>query len=839
MTTRRLFAFCACLACFIATNAQIMVNGTVIDSVTKTGLKMASVTLMRRGKPVTFTKTDVRGRFCLKAKSMENNDSLSVTYIGYGKRTMPIGGAKEITVEMTTEEFKLKEILVSGKPITNKADTVIYDLTRFADQRDNSLKDVLKKLPGVSVDKGGTISVNGKKINRFTVEGLDLTGGKYDKMNETLKAKDVKSAEVIEHDQPVKALQGKMYSDNVAMNINLKDEAKDKFLFNISPTALVHFPIKEVTAGGKADIMQIGRKRQQMYDIEYDRSGKDISMSHHRLATFSLSSQQAEAELPHWFDIPLPNAPIDNERLRFNNSHDWNFRTVKKNKRDGETRLSAGYMHTTEYRKTSNMTTYYIDEAQPTTTSEERNTHISNDRVQIDYDRSINEEKVYGNHYITARMSKTDGQSILNASEGDSVRQRVKSPEMNIQNTFSRMFVYNRHSFEIYSDAEFFFSPSRLTVNDMQESMNTSLFYTNNKMKWIRNRSFNTTAAEVGATVEHLYINGGKTHFSIYANPYHEIRRGRTTLRLSMPTAWECYADYKRSFVNTSPNISFNLNNRNRSDLYIYAAMSQNTGNLGDFAVKEYRSDYRTTIFNEGIIPRTTSMTSGIKYTYKRTVKEFFFNLKANYTRSWFNIMSDLQITEGKYVYKTVERKHHNSMFGMHGELSKGWFDLRLNTLLAIEYNNTRGQHLSGGKITGYESNKVSMKPSLVFSPSWCEVHYSASFAASRTKTDAVSLQTLWNWRQSLSLTKTIGNTDLSVSAVHYHNELQHSPTVNTLLANASIVWRTRKVRLLAELRNLFDSRQYTITSYGGVASSTGSYHLRPREIFVMAQISL
>ena len=42
--------------------------------------------------------------------------------------------------------------------------------------------------------------------------------------------KDVKKAEVIEHDQPIKALQNKTFTDNVAMNIALKDSARDKLM---------------------------------------------------------------------------------------------------------------------------------------------------------------------------------------------------------------------------------------------------------------------------------------------------------------------------------------------------------------------------------------------------------------------------------------------------------------------------------------------------------------------------------------------------------------------------------------------------------------------------------
>ena len=201
--------------------------------------------------------------------------------------------------------------------------------------------------------------------------------------------------------------------------------------------------------------------------------------------------------------------------------------------------------------------------------------------------------------------------------------------------------------------------------------------------------------------------------------------------------------------------------------------------------------------------------------------------------------MSDMQIENGEYVYRIVERRSDNGTLNMNAGLSKGWFDLHLKAGLKVDYTDARGKQLSADRATGYRSSTVRMRPSLIFSPSWCQVSYDASFSASHTRTDDISLQTLWNWRQSLSLTATIGAVDLSLSGVHYHNELQSSPTLNTLLADASVVWRMKKVRLSAELRNMFDRREYIITSYGGVSSSTSRYQLRPREIYLTAQVSI
>lgn len=105
--------------------------------------------------------------------------------------------------------------------------------------------------------------------------------------------------------------------------------------------------------------------------------------------------------------------------------------------------------------------------------------------------------------------------------------------------------------------------------------------------------------------------------------------------------------------------------------------------------------------------------------------------------------------------------------------------------------------------------------------------------------TDETNQNTLFCWHQNLSYTQTIGNVDITLSALHYHNELQSAQTVNTLLADAAIVWRLKKVRLQAELRNIFNRRNYAVTYYGSASSSTTYYNLRPREIVLSAQINL
>lgn len=235
-------------------SAQQPVTGVVADSATQEPLPMAAVTLMRGGKPVAFTNADDKGAFSIAVKA---GDCLSVSFLGYRKNMLRVSPGQHVSIQMAPEAFELREVQVKSGRIAGLRDTISYDLSKFADKRDNSLKDVLKKLPGVDVDKNGKISFNGKDISRFTVEDLDLTGGRYDRLNETLKPEDVDRAEVIQHDQPVKALRDKVFTDDVAMNIKLKPGARDKWMATLRPAADVAFPLKGTEPMGGADVLQI------------------------------------------------------------------------------------------------------------------------------------------------------------------------------------------------------------------------------------------------------------------------------------------------------------------------------------------------------------------------------------------------------------------------------------------------------------------------------------------------------------------------------------------------------------------------------------------------------
>lgn len=817
-------------------SAQQSVTGVVTDSATHEPLPMAAVTLMRGGKPVAFTNADDKGAFSIAVKA---GDCLSVSFLGYRKNMLRVSPGQHVSIQMVPEAFELREVQVKSGRIAGLRDTISYDLSKFADKRDNSLKDVLKKLPGVDIDKNGKISFNGKEISRFTVEDLDLTGGRYDRLNETLKPEDVDRAEVIQHDQPVKALRDKVFTDDVAMNIKLKPGARDKWMATLRPAVDVAFPLKGTEPMGGIDVLQIGQKRQRMYDAEYDRSGRDLSRGNDVLALGGTTGYGSGADVPQWLAQPELAAPIDDNRLRFNRSYSLNVKHTAKTAKGNDWRITAGYMHGNEEQTTSNTSSYYLDGSTVENTDETDCSLMKRDNVYVDFTSTLNKEKVYGNEYFLAEGTRREGISHIEGTAQGTTAQTVKTPEMRLLNNFSRLFTFGDNTLAVRSTADFHYAPFSLNVDGTTEELKNLLWHTDNNVETVLPGRYFTQKYKVGFAMEHLNLRGRNTSVEVYATPGLEYRRGSLRLNLSLPVRWQRLTAQNRNLLYASPSLYLNLKTGMRSELTAWGGYAMKPGEWSRFALDEYTFDYRTTYATCGIVPVDRTLSAYITYDYKRPVRELFWSFTAIYSHTRSNLMTDMTIADGRYRYYVAERDNSRQSAFVKAQVSKGFFSLHLKTLLALQYAYSEGGQLSMSAVTGYRAHTFIMSPEITFSPSFGTFYYTGQFTMNGMNTDETAQNVLFCWRQNLSYTQTIGNVDITLSAVHYRNELQSAQTVNTLLADAGIVWRLKKIRLQAELRNIFNRRNYAVTYYGSASSSTTYYYLRPREIMLSAQISL
>lgn len=837
-------------------------RGVVEDSATHAPLPNASVTYLRKGKTLTFTRTTQQGTFALTVPTTEMGDQVQASMLGYGKkrRGVPLkaGGNTTVTLALPSQAFALKEVKVQGSRVTGR-DTITYDLTRFSSERDNSLKDVLRKLPGVEVDKTGNISYNGKGISRFTVEGLDLTGGRYNQLTENIRAKDVKKAEIVEHDQPIKALQNRVYTDNVGMNVTLKDEARDKFMATVRPYLLFDDPTH---MAGSANVRQIGKRKQQMFDLAYDRKGQDISNAYLVLAAYG--DRLSAATLPTWYTVPSLSAPIDADRLRFNTSQRYAANRVQKTKSGDELRLAAQYVRAVIRQETANTATYYLDGETPTLTDEQKQLTLTTDNFSAELEHKLNTEHAYGNEVLSIKASQGDGLSVVtNSGSGEtsarSLSQRVRVPQLDLSGSLYRMFpLRNGAQLTWKAVADYHHSVNDLYIDEAHHSdlplgssknrLRTNLWHTENQLGWMRKRGEWTQRYTGGVAVENTHAEADNLRLRLYLNPYWQYKHDDLTLSFSPRLSYDRYTRQQTTLLFLAPTAYLNWQPTARTEWTLSGSYSEAAGSARNYAIDSYQRDYRTWYVASGIIPRNRSLTARLAYRYKRPIREFFLNATLSPSRMWTNTATDMQITDGNYYYSLKEQHSHSD--NLRGELSasKGFYALNLKTSLALSGTLSKGQQLSADRWIAYTTRSLTLTPGINWAPKWCEVDYEGTFSLSGNKASGQTLTTLFNWRQRIALTATIGKLDLKWALIHYRNELpstnadgnrRDATALNTLLSDASATWRLKKLRLSAELRNLFNKQRYEVTTYSGIASTTASYLLRPRECLLTAQFSL
>ena len=320
--------------------------------------------------------------------------------------------------------------------------------------------------------------------------------------------------------------------------------------------------------------------------------------------------------------------------------------------------------------------------------------------------------------------------------------------------------------------------------------------------------------------------------------PYWQYKTETFRMSFSPDFIWERFTYPQKTLLTISPYLYLYKKLDFRRELTIYTGYSTGTGNATNYAMKQYRQSYRSWYTSSDIIPITRSLYGKLNYDYKRPIKEIFFSASVNASKNWMNTASDLRIVDGKYYTSLYKQDSKSNNLGASLYISKGFYDFHLKTRLEGSYNYSKGEQYSSGKAISYTADNYTVKPSIDFSPSWCAFSYEGELSFYNSKRQKMAKSSLFNWRQSISTTATISHVDLSFSLVHYRNELQEGSHLNTLLGDASAVWRMKKLRLSAELRNLFNKKNYMETIYSGISTLTDSYYLRHRELMISAQYS-
>lgn len=182
------FGFTVCLllgAGFISAAYAQRISGAVVDSVSRKPLMEASVSLLlaRDSSLVTFGITDGDGHFTFQNVA-EGQYRVLVTYVGYRSRAKRVSVTKNDptvdvgTLDLVAQSQTLTEVSVQGEraPIAVKGDTLEFNAGSFKTRPNAQVEELLKKLPGVEVDRDGNVKAQGQEVKKVLVDGKPFFG---------------------------------------------------------------------------------------------------------------------------------------------------------------------------------------------------------------------------------------------------------------------------------------------------------------------------------------------------------------------------------------------------------------------------------------------------------------------------------------------------------------------------------------------------------------------------------------------------------------------------------------------------------------------------------------
>lgn len=833
--------FCVLFGLQSATAADLgKLQGQVKDA--DTGEPIAGVIVKIKGA---FMSTDREGRFSLFPKT--EVDSISFRCMGYETLILPVS-ANLTEVRLTQKATQLNDVIVEAPDIYAKGDTLVFNVARYANAKDNAIIDVIKRLPGIKVKDDGTIEYQGKPINKFYLDGNDFIGGQYGLATNNISYKDVKSVEVMENHQPIKALEGIEFPEEAGINLKLKEDARSRWV----GVAQAATGVEPFLYDGSVFTMRMAPKIQNMFTLKADNTGWNPAneIKDHDFNDM-FSSDYSYSLWPEYISADIINAPLSEKRTRDNLSWLANAITAWKS-RDTSMRLKFDYMGDRLDYNSGIITDYFSDQIP---------TFIQNDiqRSQThNFSAQLYSETNKRGYYMKDKFTLSgDWEKSTSSITGSfNLSQRVNRKKFLVENDLRLVKRNDKKVFTLTSRNSFGHRPDILSVGgeenasqsigitDFRSTTETSLGKLTRFWKYYLTAGIDLNYHRMKNTLSGLveYDNYGYHEAflsNLYATPQIDFERNGWRMSLSAPMKWYHFNIKKsHNYINISPRFFMRRQIDARSEISgsvaYRLASPQPYLNIEDPIL----SDYRNLFIAYNPDKYSKNMAVSLSYRYRNPVKSLFVNLSATYNYSRSHIMSNQIFIDDFIVSTYADKLSGNETWYLKGGLSKGIGHSKMVVGVEGNVSLSSASSMRDNSVVPYKQVTAGLKPYFKGSIiSWLSANYEAEYGFSKLDIDGNSNK-FHSFHQNLFATILPNDLiEFTVGAEHFLTNFSEGNTANLILLDASAVWRvSNKIRLSLTANNLLNKRNYEYVTYGTLSCSEHIFSIRQRTILASLQ---
>jgi outer membrane receptor protein involved in Fe transport len=160
------------------------ISGSVVDSATTKAIEFVSIALYNKtnGQAIDGTMADEKGKFAL-SKLAAGEYKVLVSFIGYGNKTLDnikLAKGQELdlgTISLSSNTKTLNEVTVTGQAalIEEKVDRLVYNADKDITAKGGDATDILRKVPLLTVDLDGNVSLRGSQNIRVLINNKPST----------------------------------------------------------------------------------------------------------------------------------------------------------------------------------------------------------------------------------------------------------------------------------------------------------------------------------------------------------------------------------------------------------------------------------------------------------------------------------------------------------------------------------------------------------------------------------------------------------------------------------------------------------------------------------------
>jgi hypothetical protein len=192
-----------CILCVYSFAQVAKFSGSLNDPNEKKPVQNAVIALLIPKDSILYkyTRSDAQGKFVLQ-NVKPGNYILMTTHPYFADILEDVEIKADIEfppLALTSKAKLLQEVIIkSGSPLKIRGDTTVYTADSFKVSANANVEELLKKLPGIQVDKDGKIKAMGETVEKVLVDGEEFFGDDPGMAVKNLRADAVKEVQVFD-----------------------------------------------------------------------------------------------------------------------------------------------------------------------------------------------------------------------------------------------------------------------------------------------------------------------------------------------------------------------------------------------------------------------------------------------------------------------------------------------------------------------------------------------------------------------------------------------------------------------------------------------------------------